>query len=77
MDLGSTPSISTHDTRNPTLGRMYDVLVLRPGGGYATDATGPLSYVKQRVRDLHASNRGRRQLVRVIDRRTGHQVKGL
>jgi len=50
---------------------MYDVLVLAPGGGWATDTTGTLSRCRLRCRDLAASNRGRRQIVRIRDRRTG------
>lgn len=46
---------------------MFDVLVLCPGGGWATDTTGPLSRCLGRRRDLAASNRGRRQIVRVLD----------
>lgn len=54
---------------------MYDVLILRPGGGWATDQTGPLGYCRTRIRDLAASNRGRRQITRLVDRRTGQQVR--
>ena len=72
---GSNPGSSTRDTERPTLGRMYDVLVLRPGGGYATDTTGSLSRCLERVHDLKQSTRGRRQVTRVINRATGHTVK--
>lgn len=54
---------------------MYDVLRLVPGGGWATDTTGSDRYCRTRIRDLTASNRGRKQIVRMIDRRTGETVK--
>lgn len=53
---------------------MYDVLRLAPGGGWATDTTGPLTLCRTRLRDLAASNRGRRQITRLVDRRTGRDV---
>jgi hypothetical protein len=54
---------------------MCDVLVLRAGGGWATDQTGSLSYCRTRIRDLAMSNRGRRQITRLVDRRTGREVR--
>ena len=53
---------------------MYDVMVLRPGGGYATDTTGPLSRCVRRVHDLAQSNRGRKAIAHIVDRRTGRKV---
>lgn len=53
---------------------MYDVLTLAVGGGWATDTTGTLTRCQTRRHDLASSNRGRRQIVRVIDRRTGREV---
>jgi hypothetical protein len=53
---------------------MYDVLVLAPGGGWATDQTGPLTYCRTRIHDLAAATRGRRQITRLVDRRTGRDV---
>ena len=53
---------------------MYDVLRLVPGGAWATDTTGTLTRCATRVRDLAASNRGRRQITRLVDRRTGREV---
>lgn len=74
-DQGSTPCSSTHDTHPPTLSPMFDVLVLRPGGGWATDTTGPLTLCRNRVHWLReVSTRGRRQVTHIIDRRTGRKV---
>lgn len=53
---------------------MYDVLRLVPGGGWATDTTGSRSYCETRIRRLNASTRGRRQITRLVDRRTGETV---
>lgn len=52
---------------------MYDVMVLRPGGGWATDTTGTLQRCADRSQWLKASNR-KRVVHRVIDSRTGRQV---
>lgn len=54
---------------------MYDVLILVPGGAWATDTTGSRGRCLTRVRDLAASTRGRKQITRVIDRRTGATVR--
>lgn len=54
---------------------MFDLLVLATGGGWATDTTGPRTRVEQRRHDLAASTRGRRQIVRMVDRRTGREVR--
>jgi len=53
---------------------MCDVLILAPGGGWATDTTGSPARCLQRVRDLAASTRGRKQITRIIDRRTGATI---
>lgn len=53
---------------------MYDVLRLAPGGGWATDTTGPLTYCRARVHHLNTSTRGRRQITRIINRATGREA---
>jgi hypothetical protein len=50
---------------------MFDLLVQTPHGGWATDTTGPLPAVRRREWWLRVSTRGRRQIVRIIDRSTG------
>lgn len=52
---------------------MYELRVLAPGGGWATDTTGPLTVVRRRWHWLKASTRGR-TVIRVFDRRTGLEV---
>lgn len=53
---------------------MYDVCVLAPGGSWATDTTGPLPHCRARLHWIRTSTRGRRQITRIIDRRTGQEV---